>query len=84
MGYKRIKGNGTMGKEDRHITHAEKIKLAGSYDVEITQGPESSVKVEADENLLPYIITAQEEGYLVIKSREHINWNKYRLQAVEM
>ena len=73
MGYKRIKGNGTMGKEDRHITHAEKIKLAGSYDVEITQGPESSVKVEADENLLPYIITAQEEGYLVIKSREHIN-----------
>ncbi len=73
MGYKRIKGNGNLSKEDRHITRAEKIKLAGSYDVEITQGPETSVKVEADDNLLPYIITSQEDGYLVVKSKEHIN-----------
>ena len=73
MGYKRIKGNGHLAREDRHINRAEKIKLAGSYDVEITQGPETSVKVEADDNILPYIITAEENGFLVIKSRDHIS-----------
>ena len=73
MGYKRIKGNGNLAKEDRHIVRAEKIKLAGSYDVEITQGPVTTVKVEADDNILPYIVTAEENGFLVIKSKDHIN-----------
>ncbi len=75
MGYKRIKGNGVISSQDRSVNYAGKIKLLGSYDVEITQGPTASVKVEADENILPYIITDQEGGFLVIKSRDHINFS---------
>jgi hypothetical protein len=71
--WRRIRGNGVISTESRSVGYAGKIKLMGSYDVEITQGAASSVKVEADENLLPYIITNQEGGFLVIKSRDHIN-----------
>ena len=72
---RQIKGNGILSSEDRSVSKAGKIKLLGSYDVEITQGPTTSVKVEADENLLPYIITAEENGFLVIKSRDHVGFS---------
>ncbi len=75
MGYKRVKGNGDVRTEDRNITRAERIKLRGSYDVEITQGPVTSVKVEADDNILPFIFTSQEDGFLLIKSKEHVNFS---------
>ncbi|MEO8171708.1 MAG: head GIN domain-containing protein [Sediminibacterium sp.] len=72
-GYKRVKGNGNIITQDRNISHAERISLKGSYDVEITQGPVTSVKVEGDENLLSLIFVNEEEGYLTIKSKEHVN-----------
>jgi hypothetical protein len=74
-GYKRVKGNGEIRTEDRHITRAERIKLRGSYDVEITQGPVVSVKVEADDNILPYIFTSEEDGFLLIKSKDRVNFS---------
>jgi len=73
FGYKRVVGNGNLETQDRPIQRAERIKLAGSYDVEITQGPITSVKVEADENILPYILTRSEDGFLIIKSKDHIS-----------
>lgn len=73
FGYKRVVGNGNLETQDRPIQRAERIKLAGSYDVEITQGPTTSVKVEADENILPYILTRSEDGFLIIKSKDHVS-----------
>ncbi|GAC1443565.1 MAG: head GIN domain-containing protein [Sediminibacterium sp.] len=71
LGYQRVRGNGHLSVEQRNVTSAERIKLAGSYDVELTQGPVTSVKVEADENLQPYIITNEREGVLEIRTRDH-------------
>lgn len=73
MGYKTIHGNGNLETETRNIQQAYRIKLAGSYDVQITQGPVTSVKVEADENLLPYILTNENGGLLTIKSKSNVN-----------
>lgn len=70
---KRVKGNGNLTTEDRPINKAQKIKLSSSYEVEITQGPVTSVKVEADDNLLPYILTKEENGFLVISSKRNVN-----------
>jgi hypothetical protein len=70
---RRIKGNGHLATEDRQVAQAEKIKLSGSYDVSITQGTTTSVKVEADDNLLKYIQTYSSDGYLVIKTRDGLN-----------
>jgi hypothetical protein len=66
---KPIKGNGNLRAESRNISFAQKIKLAGSYDVELLQGG-TFLKVEADENLLPYIETYNEDDWLIIKTKE--------------
>jgi hypothetical protein len=72
---RRVKGNGKIVIEQRSVNSARKIKLAGSYDVELTQGPVTSVKIETDENLLPYIVASEEDGSLVIRSKDHENLN---------
>lgn len=69
---RRIKGNGHIISELRTVSAAKKIKLSGSYDVELSKGS-TSVKIEADDNILPYILTEEEDGWLVIKSKELIN-----------
>jgi len=70
---KTIKGNGNLKTEERNINSADKIKSYGSFDIVIVQGNTTSVKVEADENLMDYIVTENENGALVIKAREHYN-----------
>ncbi len=69
---RRIKGNGNLQSENRQVANARKVKLSGSYDVEITQGPVTSVKVEADENILPFIVTSEKNGVLTIRSEDNI------------
>lgn len=73
MGHKKIQGNGNLITRERSVSRAERIKLSGSYDVEITQGPVTSVKIEADENIIPFILTSEEDGFLLIKSKEHVS-----------
>ncbi|NCI48123.1 head GIN domain-containing protein [Sediminibacterium soli] len=66
-----IKGNGQLETEDRQVAHAERIRVSGGFDVELTQGAATAVKIEADENLLPYIVIREENGELHIGTRDH-------------
>lgn len=68
---KTVHGNGTMKKEERTASNTDKIKSAGSFDIDVVQGSPSGVVVEADENLLPYIITESKDGALEIHTKEH-------------
>jgi hypothetical protein len=69
---KRIEGNGHVTTEQRHIRQVKKIKLLGSMDVILAIG-EPSIRVEADENVLPYIETEVDGDWLEIKTREHFS-----------
>lgn len=71
----RIKGSGHVVTEQRDISSANKIRLEGSYDLELVPGSPVSVKLEGDDNILPYIITRNENGWLVIKSKDHLNFS---------
>jgi hypothetical protein len=71
---KRVEGNGKIVTENRHASRLSKIKLQGHLEVIVEQGAES-VKVETDENLLPYIITENEGDWLKIKTKDHINFS---------
>ncbi len=72
---KRVKGNGNIIQEDRTGLTANKIKLAGFMDVEITQGSTNKVVVEADDNLQQYIITEMnEDDVLEIRMRNNISF----------
>ena len=70
---KTVNGNGNIKSEDRNVSRADKIKSYGSFDILVIQGSTPSVKVEADENLLEYIVTHNEGDDLVIKARDNYN-----------
>lgn len=59
-----VEGNGNVGSENRAIKNVSKIKLKGGLNITLVNGLESA-KIEADENLIPYIITETEDDWLV-------------------
>lgn len=69
---KRIKGNGNVTSESRDVDGFSRIKIRGGMTVELVHGA-SSVRVEADENLMRYIVTREEDGWLVIRTRDNVN-----------
>jgi hypothetical protein len=75
FGFRHIEGNGVVATQTRNVSKANRLKMAGSFDVEITQGPTVSVQIEGDDNILPYIIVEEREGFLVIKSKEYISYS---------
>ena len=68
----RIDGNGNVTSSNRPLDKAEKIRVQGAVDVIIAPGS-PSIRVEADENLIPYIETTMEDNWLEIKTRNDVN-----------
>jgi hypothetical protein len=67
-----IQGNGNMTTESRDVGNVSKIKSSGSLDVVLIQGP-SSILLEADENLLAYLVTKNEDGWLQVHWKDNVN-----------
>ncbi len=70
--FETVHGNGNMGSETRSVGDASRIESRGSFDVEIVKGGSPSIKIDADQNLIPYIITRSENGRLVIRTKEGV------------
>lgn len=68
-----IRGNGNITTSERNVSSVQKIKCAGSYDVQLTQGSPVSVKIEADENLQSYIVTDVDGDKLTIHTKNDVN-----------
>ncbi len=67
----KIKGKGDVVTETRSTGSFSKVSLAMDATVYLTNGPELSVEVSAQENLLPYIQTKLENDRLVIKVKNN-------------
>ncbi len=70
---KKVKGNGVLKTESRSVGSFSKIKLSGSFDVELTQDMQQAVTIEGDENILPYIITEINDGWLKIHTKNNVS-----------
>ncbi|HVI47356.1 MAG TPA: head GIN domain-containing protein [Chitinophaga sp.] len=70
-----IKGNGVIKSENRNASPFTEISTSGVYKVVVQQGSTHSIKIEAEENLLPYILTEVRGDELEIKSRKGISIN---------
>lgn len=68
-----VKGNGNLTTEERRIGRAEKIRVDGGFNVELTQGPDPSLKIEADDNLQQYIEVQEDDGTLRIRYRDGVS-----------
>jgi Putative auto-transporter adhesin, head GIN domain len=73
MGGRLMRGNGNPGTQTRNVGSFNSIHALGSMDVIVVPGQDYSVRVESDENLLPYILTDKEGDALMIHTRNHYN-----------
>ena len=67
---KKIKGNGNVKTEERSVSGFSGVTSYGSFDVYISNGSQSSLKIEGEENLLPYIESYVDDGVLKIDTKE--------------
>lgn len=61
-----IRGSGNVVAEGRPVRNFDRISLTGVGEVNITQGDEESLTVEADDNLMRYIKTEVRNGTLIL------------------
>jgi hypothetical protein len=69
----RIHGNGNQITETRTLTSFSQIQVNGDFEVQVDTGDESTVLIEADENLMDLIVTHVSGDRLVIETRDGYN-----------
>jgi hypothetical protein len=69
------RGSGNIITETRNVSAFSKVNVATSIDVDVQQGPQASVIVEADDNLMKYIETRVVGGELKIRLENISIWN---------
>ena len=70
---KTIQGSGIKAGEERPIKDVDELKVAGSGKVILKQGDTESLVIEADDNILPHIITEVDDGELSIHPEKNMN-----------
>jgi Putative auto-transporter adhesin, head GIN domain len=74
-GWRTVRGNGNMVTSSRTEGSFTSVKSAGPFNVYFKQANANEIKIEADENLMKFILTEVRNGVLKIKTREGINLN---------
>jgi Putative auto-transporter adhesin, head GIN domain len=65
-----ITGSGNIVTEKRSVKEFNSISSSGSVDVELIQGDKAEVEVEADDNVIEFVVTKVEGGILKIRTRD--------------
>jgi len=61
-----VRGSGNMSSETRPVSGFTQISIDGSGDAQITQGDTESLKIEAEDNILPLVTSEVVGGKLVL------------------
>jgi hypothetical protein len=69
-GWEVIEGNGNLKKDTRNASGYTAVSSGGAFDVDVNYGNSSTITVEADENLLPYIETVVEGNELKLRTKK--------------
>lgn len=68
-----VNGSGNIMTQKRNVGDFTEVAAGGVFEVSAVSGKEFSLEVEADDNLLPYIETAVENGVLHISTTEKLS-----------
>lgn len=68
-----VNGSGSVASEKRDLADFTEIEVSGVVQVEAIAGKDYSVEVEADDNLLPFVITEVSGGVLRLKTQKSIS-----------
>ena len=64
-----VTGSGRIVAQQRNVGNFNRVELKGSGNAQIRLGAAPSLTVQADDNLLPLLISRVENGTLVLESR---------------
>lgn len=81
---KTISGDGNITTSERNISSVHRIKCSGSYDVQLTQGSPTSIKITADQNLQSYIVTDVDGDELNIHHQHDVNLDPTQKIKIEI
>ncbi len=70
---KRIRGNGNIKTESRTSGMFTNVDVSGNIDLYVKQDSANSVRVEADENLMEYIVIRTEGDKLIVEPEDGYN-----------
>ncbi len=70
---KRIRGNGVIKTEDRTVSSFKKVEASGAIKLMVSQGDFKPVRLEGDENILPYVEIKQDGDQIEIRTRPGYN-----------
>ena len=70
---RQIKGNGNIETENRDVRPFTEIKSCCSMEVFVTKGNDHSARVEADENILEYVVLESRGDRLLVRTRDKVN-----------
>lgn len=80
----KVIGNGNLKKETREVGSFTGLFVAGNVNVDLVYGDSKNISIEADENLLPYIETAVENGNLVVKTKDRVGLRSKNKMVVQV
>ncbi len=69
-GSNEVKANGKLTTEVREISAFNQIMLEGVFNIYLLQKEKESIRIEADENVLPFILCEVENSVLTIKLKD--------------
>jgi len=72
---KRIKGNGNISIQEKNIGDFKGISTSGNIDIEVTDGPDHTLKIETDENLMDYLVVKNENGIIKVYTKQGYDLN---------
>ena len=75
-GFWGVRGNGNLRHESRDVSEFTKIDAAGAFSIKVKVGESTSLRIEAEENLLHLIETRVKGHTLVIDTRKSISPRK--------
>ncbi|MDO4782926.1 MAG: head GIN domain-containing protein [Capnocytophaga felis] len=75
FGQKTIKDNGNIINKERRVGNYSSVKLKGFIDVILLKGEVGKVRIEASDNIEPYILTTVKGGEITIELQEGYNYN---------
>lgn len=69
----RVNGNGNVATVDKQFGDVTGVELEASFDVYLSEGSPSSVRIEAEENIIPHITFHVENGVLNIEEEDNFS-----------
>jgi hypothetical protein len=71
-----VRGNGHVREESRNISEFTRLEAGGAYSIKVFVGKTASLKISAEENLLPLIKTVVRGNTLIIDTKKSLSPRK--------